>query len=82
MNNSRKEVKPTAENPDPVMTATEVVERSRESIEALNAAIREISNSTRDKMATVMADLVIKHLGDYLSPDDLAQLIAIKDGEK
>ncbi len=72
----------TNKSPDPVMTATEVAERSRESIEALNAATREIGNSTRDKMAIVMADLVIKHLGDDLSPDDLAQIIAIRDGEK
>ncbi len=71
----------TKKSPDPVMTATEVVER----LEALNAAIREresiIRNSVGDKITTLMADLVIKHLGDDLSPDDLAQIIAIRDGK-
>ncbi len=69
--------------PDPVMTATEVAERS----EAFFSAIREreniTGNSIRDEMATMMADIVIKHISDDLSPQAwLERLIAIRDGEK
>ncbi len=72
----------TNKSPDPVMTATEVAER----FEAFFSAIREresiIRNSVGDKITTLMADIVIKHLGDDLSPDDLAQIIAIRDGNE
>ncbi len=80
MNNSRKEVKSTAEKPDPVMTATEVAER----LEALNAAIRERQRPTdkwMDDLAARVADALIESFGDDISADLLEQLIAIRDGK-
>ncbi len=71
----------TNKSPDPVMTATEVVER----LEALNAAIRERESTTdkwMDDLAARVAGVLIESVGDDLSPDDLAQIIAIRDGEK
>ncbi len=71
----------TNKSPDPVMTATEVVER----LEALNAATRERESTTdkwMDDLAARVADALIESFGDDISPDLLAELLAIRDGEK
>ncbi len=71
----------TNKSPDPVMTATEVVER----LEALNAAIRERQRPTdkwMDDLAARVAGALIESVGDDLSTDLLAELLAIRDGEK
>ncbi len=71
----------TNKSPDTVMTATEVVER----LEALNAAIRERESTTdkwMDDLAARVAGALIESVGDDLSTDLLAELIAIRDGEK
>ncbi len=72
----------TNKSPDPVMTATEVVER----LEALNAAIREMESTTdkwMDDLAARVAGVLIESVGDDLSPQAwLERLIAIRDGEK
>ncbi len=63
-----------------ILTATEVSERT----EALITAIREresIIDKWREEIAEELADKIIEAFGDDLSPDQLEQLIAIRDGE-
>ncbi len=68
-------------SPGPVMTATEVAER----FEAFFSAIRERGSTTdkwMDDLAARVAGALIESVGDDLSTDLLAELLAIRDGEK